>query len=380
MDNLIFSTIDVGSTETRVLRFNVTGNNVTSPLATVVDSAYGIIDREIGYVESKSGDLMDNLEIVLEDKSRDKLESEKMFTKLQIAKGSLLRTLRLSPCRMDSQTRKSLQQSFYVTVISGLGISLVKTYADKLELGGDYSVDLTIALPPEDTKSTTRLEQIKKKLSGVYGFELPRLGVSFTLRITPDRIFIDDESQANLRYYCVKEKSDVNQKGRVILFDVGGRSTDQGMIEDGTLIKGMSHTYTYGGMEIQSYLAELIEDKYDYLTLSPEMAKDAAETGFVQDGDTMIDIKDLINQARKKFAIKLFTDFSQVLSNNAIKSTAINKILFVGRPNKQMEGTIAICNIFKRLFEKQSPNTEVSRITIDNPIIYGLMFYRASKL
>lgn len=363
--------IDAGSTETRVMTFSNENKSIF-----VTPAEYGVLFSNIEHIDSVSKNFEDNLEIELCDITPGK---EKMFERLNIVKGSLMRQSNCMPEILNSTNQKRNQVQYYVNIVLGIALSIVNRRQGAIETGMLFDIDTTIAIPPEDNDNIKKINDVKEKLQGRYTINFSRLGISFTIQIKRESILIEDESKAVLRCYGVERKGQLT--GKRIVFDIGGRSTDMALIDNDILIASYSKTFRIGGVKIAQILKEQIMSDPDLdLEVSLNMAESAMLTGIVKDGAKDIDVKKHISKARQLFMIEVFKEYNAILSYNNCKPNEIYEIVLVGRPNTLMEGTVSLSKILEMLNKKDSPNTLIGRVNKEYPIIHGLYYYRLSKM
>ena len=375
--------MDVGSTGTRTLRFD---KNMRLGQVVAVESNYAKIDLDddISYLTSKSKSLYDNMEIIIEDITSNK-SVEKMFDKIKVVKGGIMRELNAPVIRATSNTGKVEQESTYVNILSNIGIRALMDASNEGKKYNRIIVDLTLSLPTEDTRSRKRLESFRGKLSGEYVVEFPRLNYKVVIEIRDENIFIEDESQAALRYWATYNEQSVENLERVIIIDGGGRSFDFGFLEKGRLNSKGCKTLPFGGNRFETYIKDHYVENNDVTEPTSTMIKEALDTGLLQDGNNVIKISDSIKYAKRKIAGDIMAGLNDLFDGVDVNPRMINLVICTGRcfniTGDRSNGT-AVASLYKFIeaaYKKVSPNTDFDRLREEYPIVKGLVFFRLSQ-
>lgn len=376
-----FFSTDVGSTSTRTMRFT-TDLEETEVLEIPAD--YTSIQQNISYIKSSSDKLIDNMEIIIKDITPTPTKPEKVFHEKRIVKGTLFQALKLPAEKPISGVLKSRQESTFVNWITSIGLWSYIRAAMAIEHPTKLIADVTIAIPPEDKKSTKNIEYMQERFFGTYLFELPRLGYSLTINVPRERILIEDEASANIRCYGSGEDVDISEYTNILCGDAGGRSDDTGLMQNGVLIPSATKTGRFGG---ESKFLQFIANSYaDEFGEEPpyEVIKSSLDTGIATDA-ARTDFTKHIKSAKKELAKLIWQEFVVVMDLASLRPTQINLVILAGKLYKETirGGRVTVPSMSEdvaALFKAASPKTEIAVIQQDNPIVWGLAFYRISEL
>ncbi len=376
--NSIQLSVDVGSTETRTIIFN----NDLSRLDTVVavDSKYSILENNIDWIISKSKELYDNLEICLTDITPDK--DKKLFDEVSIIKGGLMEELKMPMEVFTSSVSKVDHMGSYINILSNIGLRVFMNNCAEKKYTDTISVDLTVSLPPMETKSEIRINKFKSFLAGTYLFKIPRMKYEVKIVLDKDYIFVEDESAAVLRYWFTVNEEHLNEFQRIIVLDGGGSTFDYAYLENGRLIKNGSLSLKVGGEIFEQKILDRFVSTHDLTPPNKIMIKEALATGNLQNGNDWINICECIEFAKKELTKLVMGGLNQMLSNNDLSPRQINLILCTGGCFQETEGSggfvPSLVNFIEKEFHQYSEKTVLYRISEKYSILYGLTFYRVS--
>lgn len=379
----LMETLDLGSTESRSLVFDRELSNPDNELAVPADFAY--LTQEIDWVKSKSKTLYDNLEIDLTDVTSSviKKPEDKMFEDIRIIKGGLLEELNYPIERAASNTGKVDQQSTFVNAIANVGL---RAFIEQCNLGLKFNkvkADLTVALPPEDTQSTARIQKFKNRLQGEYVFKLPRLNFTCTIEVKKEKIYFEDESKAAMRYWAATTDLDVEQYRNVLVIDGGGRSFDIAFLKNGILVTSGSKTLTFGGKKMEQFAFQHFVQNGDRSAPNMEMVRESFQTGQIQDGNAMLSMVESIHYSKNEISKMVMAGLNELFDFNDVRPNQINLILTAGgcfRESGEGEFVVpSLTDYIEARYQKVSPNTLFYQIEEDYPILLGLALFRLSQ-
>lgn len=377
-----YFSIDGGSTGSRSVQFTKTLDYVSDVLNVRAD--YAFLQRETDWIPSRSKALIDNLEIKITDITPDteKGKDYKQFQSVLIAKETIMRESGAPIDTTHSNVGKVAQMPIYINAITSLGLRAFMSQSLTGQRPETVICDVTIALPPEDTKSKPRLDLFKRKLSGTYMFRLVRLGYEVKIVIPFDRIYIEDEASAVARCWATENKKKIDMFSRVLVIDGGGRSTDLGLLENGALNARRSKTLPFGGNKFETEILDHYTQNSDGNPLNLSMIREALKTGQIQDGNTYRSIKSSIVQSKKNIAKMTMTGVSMVLDSAELTPSQINLVLCAGglfRPTGEGQNYVeSLAMYLQKMYQVVSPHTQFDTIKEPYPIVYGLMYYRVS--
>jgi hypothetical protein len=122
----------------------------------------------------------------------------------------------------------------------------------------------------------------------------------------------------------------------------------------------MSRTLPDGGTKLQKMFSDLYVNAYGGNPPSAMAAEKAIHTGLLQSGSTKLDVRELVEQAKKMFAEGLVRKVgSNILNGTDITYSDIGEVCFGGRvfsPTANPDGK-SVKTYFEDYFMSISPNT-----------------------
>lgn len=389
----LFCAIDLGSTCTRTILFDAELEGIDDETNILeVSSEYSILERDIDHITSNSNRIIDNLEIVIVDETQEAVKPNKVFNTVRLVKGTLLQAADLTVDKPTSMILKSQMPATYYNLISNLALRAYLEAAFNDTNATTIKYDLTVAIPPEDKKSSKNIDSLKTKIAGVYLVKFPRLDYEVRIILKEDSIFVEDEASATLRC-CItmplvdgsdREVIDTDETPVVLVCDGGGRSFDFVCVNDGVLVTQSAKTGKFGGeTRFYHFVRDSYVEEVGYET-SIMSIKSALLTGKSKDASGTDMIKH-ISSAKVEMAKLVWETIKEVLDQSELKATDVNLILCSGGMFKQStrDGKVVVESLMKfvkDIYKTASPNTKFLLCEYENPIVLGLAFYRASLM
>lgn len=321
--------MDLGSTFTRLRRFSDAEGDyrrckeINSDIVMVTD---------ISNIKSKSGSVYHNMEFIITDIEEAFRKEEKVFTRMHFVKGDLAFGRTSAILKRPSKVFKTKLEATYLNIISSAALEVLysmKFYEKEYDVGELNNITLAVTLPPEEFKSSKNIEEFKKKLSGLYKVEMPRLDFMCYIKIEEENIFCEKESNA-VQYSLANEDESLLEITSVVI-DGGGKSIDISVMLEGQILDEFSRTCQYGGDK----LLEEINDKYISETgksSAPKIQLERAlERGELVRGGRSINIIDIIREAKLNMAIDINNDILTTLDRAGINLDDVQALTFHGR-------------------------------------------------
>lgn len=358
--------IDVGSTMTRSLMFkpeDVQNNKLNKELL-VTDTATIQLARPLPSIRTQKT-IQDNLECVLTTSTNN----------WRIVKGSMRQLLTKESIRMVSSSSKIDQATTYQSIIFQCGLNALCESIQSDTLADVYNINLTLALPPEDTVDA-RKEKIVSRLTGVATVEFPRLKKKFNINITDIDIYAEPIAAAY--YYSMNKQTSVTEN--IVFLDCGGRSKGAVLTKNGRLVLDGTVTSAGGGEKFVKEVAENIASRLEVNLPSNEVARKALDTATLNIGNQTYDIAEDIDLAKDALAEDCADIIRSLLDKTNTKLEEIQRIVCTGRsflPSVR-NGNIVSKSLVEFIEEKfQYSDVPISfeRYAADNPIVHGLYYY-----
>lgn len=286
-----FVAVDLGASSTRFTddsgRVSFLPNNMVM---------FDDLNKEIR-IEPNDDELQNNLEVIIEK------DGESTYFPVKVIVGNLAE--RYSPTQIQPSTmsNKHNQRINYISAVMSVAVS-------KLINGLTDDITLFIALPPVEVKTAEDL--VRKNLVGKYRVTFPKyLGgrvISFNI---VDVECKEESVMAAVSYFftmqgTVREEHKDYLRGNVLSLDIGASTTDLAIIRNGQYLDKSGKTYKTGGNVARDFITDRVREMYGY-DLPTEDADLAMAEGRLQQGNTYIEIRDIVNDAKKTLASSIIT-------------------------------------------------------------------------
>ena len=132
--------------------------------------------------------------------------------------------------------------------------------------------------------------------------------------------------------YVIQEKNDVVtlDKDRVsepvAIIDIGGRTTDYVVVKEQGILHGSSGSLQCGMLNVKQRLADGIQARIDFETLSEQLVSHAVEQNTVRLQGNDHDVKDLVEAAKREVVEQIFAETRRQLG----LGVELDRVLFVG--------------------------------------------------
>ena len=235
--------------------------------------------------------------------------------------------------RPNVTSKKNAQPINYYTAILTSAVSRLK-----YEAGED--ITLYLAVPPIEIHEAREL--FKNRLVGKYKVNFPKYmgGTEVDINIVDVKCF-EESFMASTSFFfnmtgVPKEQNKAYLTGTVLSLDIGASTTDIAVIKKGTYLDKSGKTYRLGGNEARDYLRDQILATYD-IDLDIEGAEKCMAEGRLQRGNTFVEVRELIHNAKEALAKKLTTNMQTYFKLIGIDLNMVNAIVVSGGGSLQSQ-------------------------------------------
>jgi len=187
-----------------------------------------------------------------------------------------------------------------------VAIALSKLFMDE-NMG---AVDVYLALPPVELSSKSISDQkLADELVGSYRVKFNST-IQKEIQFTIQTVTCVEESFLTLISFFFnvsggfRQEAAPYQKGNVLGIDIGASTTDLAVVKDAKFVDKSGQTYKIGGNFVLDLVADGIRAQYGYDPERDELQR-AVETGKITQGANIVDVSNLVIEAKREFAIKL---------------------------------------------------------------------------
>ena len=316
--------IDLGASQTRVMAAQQ-GSEVKVLPNTYVSVEIGTDVR----LERVDGPLESNLDVSI---SRLTAREEDMYFPVRVLLGELAARHSTRLRQPQALEPKHLQQINYCSILTALATQVIDLGMD---LKKQQNVELYLALPPVEVRADGLVEYIEDVLKDRFAVEFPLDNVSVDLNITKIHVF--EESRLACIAYSFNEDLTPTELGKeihnnqmtVLSVDIGASTTDLVIIKNGTYRENSGATIKRGGNFIAAELRNLVEQKHKFQPTTEDIAV-AVTTGTLKKGANVLDVTDLLKQAKDTCAKEMIADIEDYFTRQAISPNSIEVVLVSG--------------------------------------------------
>lgn len=358
--------MDVGSTATRSTMFkteDIKANQLAKEFI-VTDTASIQLTRAIPTIRTQKA-IIDNLEVVLTTSTNS----------WRIVKGSMRQLLTKESVGMASSISKLDQETTYQSILFQCALNCLCDAIQSDTIADVYNIELTLALPPEDTADNRRTKLVSRLL-GVSTVEFPRLNKKINLNITGVEVYAEPVAAAYC--YCVNESDAVEQN--IVFLDCGGRSKGAVLTKNGRQVLDGTVTDLGGGERFVQEVASSIATRLDVNLPSIDVARKAIETGSIKIGTVEYDITEDIHVAKENLAADCVDTIKRLLDKTGTKLEEIQKVICTGRtflPSVRNGNIVSksLVEYIEEIFQYNNVSIDFERYSRENPIVNGLYYY-----
>lgn len=359
--------IDGGSTQTRTAfmrKLDEANTGETLDEIYVVPSTMCEISNGES-IRSKGETLYNKLESLITNTST---APGQVFDKTRVIRGVKLVDSRRTISRINSSINKVNTPAFYLNLIDGIAYGIIQDSARRgIGLAETYHVSMFASLPPDDVKSSKSKAQFLRGIKNSFQWHSPDLNVTFNIVV--DNCGISTEPGAALKYQMATGED--FDDSTVLGIDGGGRSIGVEVMEEGIIVDHLSTAFRYGGTQLIQDVSSLFVSEHG--TEPTESAlREALKTGKVSIGNATHDIVDMIQQAKKDLAQRIFNDIvTDVFDKGSVKLEHLNKVIFTGRLFTKTSYGESLAEMIVALLLAGNPHIEVDYITGEYTIPSG---------
>lgn len=361
--------MDIGSTQTRSAAYDAAANISDS---IILDSNFEIFTRDISHAASPSDTLIGNLDMIITDETAGQKVRPRITTE-HVIKGDLLSAITTETQITGASVSKVDQKATYINAISNVAIVLLQQFAERGKTEEIVNVNMTISLPPEDTKNISKLKVFRESLAGTYSVEFIRLGITVKFTI-PENIKIISEPESVAVYLSVNNALEDEDDAVVCVLDIGGRSTGITFISNKHLLVDNCATVNKGGSQLAAITAREIASAYNIQEPEIPRVMRSLATGTFKIGAQKLDVSEQINAAKTEFAASIVNELIRAVDNNTIQLQSISNIYCSGRTFMDAPKSPSLMTFIEREYKTKSAYTAFKRIEEINPILTGLCY------
>lgn len=361
---------DGGSTQTRaiILDLEDLGNFEESLSQVYVVPSLSMTVPDDRVLKPKSDNLYDNLESLLVNLNS---QQEVLFRSARLIRGTKAFNSELSENRLGSSTQKTEDVTYYYNILDVIGYGLLMKYGDKVP--EKVNVWFSGSLPPDDINEVNIRTRLKPNLTSYRWSHLPS-GVKIEINFQGVHILTEPEAYVKA-YYAMADKVIPDY---TLHLEGGGRSIGAEILVRGKSLDSAQETLEFGGTQLLNLINDLYVAKHGGRQLRRSQLEDSVRTGSLKDGNSSIDISDIIIAAKKEMAKQIVIGVRQKVfdqqSRVSIKDLNVISVsgrLFDKTPTPDGKG-VSVADFLKEEFEALSPSTEFIHID-GNYIPQGLI-------
>lgn len=367
--------LDGGSTQTRVSFMRRSDELQSLENVYVIPSAITEI-KHAAEIKAKGTELYHRMESFITNQA---LAPYNVFDKVRVVRGTKMIDAGQAISRINSSVQKVNTPAFYINIIDAIAYGLVMDCAQrKMPLAETYQVSLTCSLPPDDVKGDKNKETFLKNIQNSFQWNSLELGVQINIDIVNCHITTEPEAGVKCNYALSGEEIPY----LVLAVDGGGRSIGTEILRQGLTFPQGSIAYPYGGTQLADDVANKYFNMYGGSKPTEISIREALRTGYLRKGRSSIDIVELIDEAKRELAQRLFNDMiTNVFDSQTIVTIEdIEVIIFSGRLFDEGEYGISMANYVADLIKTRNPecevilNTDSYMIPVGNGIISFIEF------
>jgi hypothetical protein len=360
-----FVGIDCGSTQTRVVVVPYETVNSVDDIGSWFDIGAVIpsvskpipLNKGIRYKTHKLVDMMDSV------------FSFNGGQPYRVVRGSKALEYEVVQYELIASERKVDSEALRVNIADAIGYAFVQHSAKTgIPMPKTVYVHLSVALPPDDVRMHSALEQIKSDLKVVNwewcGKE------SIVVKITSFKVMSEPEAQAKA-YYVLKGEEFPEE---LVMLEVGGRNGATSILINGGPIEQASKPIDQSGSKLLDKIGDEYIAQFSGKMPSSRHLMSAVRTGKMKYGNEYRDIVNIITRCKDDVAEDLFYKLqSNVISRQTVVSMeSINMILLGGRVFDPGDYNYSVARKFKELLKQVSPGT-LCEVVRTNLIPQGLV-------
>jgi|GEM_PF-2422820 len=224
-----------------------------------------------------------------------------------------------------------------VSSVLSIRLAIIRAYNEIMSMHRLYDASqlnlkwkIVTLLPPGDIElGASKLDSLIREVTSVDSI-LPefRADVDIELvKVLPEG-FCAYIGVVNETHNTFRKSHEFLANETVMIFDVGGGTTDCLVISNYQLVQNSKHTVSQGGNNVFQFV------KYELtmagIDLDADQLKEGILTGYVKDGAKLISISDIVNRAKEQVAQAIISDFQDYLERTGLKLRSVGYVLACG--------------------------------------------------
>jgi len=354
---------DGGSTQGRCIIIDIEAENPMAEMETtyVAPSVSSFVpdDRTI---TPKSGELFDNMDSYIANTSG---KMDALVQTLRVIRGQKMVDESLAENRLSSSDLKTTDPVFYANIVDGIGYALIQKYGDAVP--HKVNIFLGVALPPDDKGeiSQNRLRENLNKFSWTHRPSNTKLEMSINV------VSVMTEPEAFVKAHYARLGEEIPD--HCLHIEGGGRSTGVEILRNGVSLDAAQRSLSYGGSQLLDNIAQMYVNKYGGARPTRRVMEIAIRKGYIQSGNSQVDIVEMIKQAKEDYAKQIVNDVVQQVfdQQQQVRLLDVNIITVSGRLMAAGDYGISMAPFVEAEFKKRSPHTDFSHLS-ENLIPFGL--------
>lgn len=260
-------------------------------------------------------------------------EGESDFFPARILIGALAERFSSNNDRPTNAMHKHLQKINYVSAIVAEAIS-------RLKFGTPEEIDLYLAVPPVELFLAT--DVFNQSLTGKYLVEFPKYlgGATVKLNIKSVKCYAESYMSTVSFFFnmngTLKEENKKYLVGNMLSLDIGASTTDLAIIKNGVYQDKSGQTYKVGGNMARDFLIDQVRERFGF-DLPIVDAEVVMSEGRMQMGDTYVDVKDIVDNAKEYLAKAITNSMTTYFSKVAVPIQTLKGILVSGGGSMQSQ-------------------------------------------
>lgn len=243
--------------------------------------------------------------------------------------------------------------------------------------------NVSVLLPPlEHSVQSSAMEEEIRSIKEVVSFIPKNYRVAFDI----DEVKVYPEGVASFFGVYFKEadgtliESDENKMfgtGIVLILDIGAGTTDLVLIKDTELLVNSKETFAIGGNTVRAALKKLVKTNYNY-SATDSVLDAAIQTGLLEQGAKMIDVSQLITEAKRDYSLNMRNQLQTYIEAQQIDPASIKGLLVVGGGSlaTENEGKVvspSMANILVDYLNDLAPNIGLVSLLGQNPRLLNIV-------
>ena len=292
--------LDSGSTQNRAIVISKKLNSFTQ---IVIPSRALKVEQNFNRaIDPGKDNLYDRMDTTIQCQS-----ASECTPSLRVCRGGLMGDYNGTPFKISTTQQKVKTDGFFANIRDSIGYAIAMKYK---EIPSKVDVYLCVALPPDEQRVVSLVQEFIKNLKGTYTWTYNPDGISFEISIK--RVVTLSEPEAQVKgFYASNRNMQVPE--RVMHIELGGRNCGLEVLENTKSLNRFSKSCYQGGSQLCSALGEeLVQSQKFKRAPKEEILKEALKTGYIVTGSDKVDVIPEIKTAKNSLAEQIYTDIIAV--------------------------------------------------------------------